>query len=230
MRTRRLVSIMVLLLTFVSLYTAQDVPQQSPTDWATIVGQVLDPNGRPVAQAKITYFPLDVAISGPLPSGAITDQNGHYRLKLPAFHGRTRLCAVKESAGYPDTQGLLFVSGKENMPEISLTPGAYLENVDIHLGAPDGILRGAIVDEITGTPVTKARITLRRKDPESMYSTTVPNDGQFTFALPEAPIEVKVDAPGYVAWHYQDPINSTNGLVLASEESKTIGIKMRQVK
>ena len=63
-----------------------------------------------------------------------------------------------------------------------------------------------------------------------MYSTTVPNDGRFTFALPEAPIGLNVDAPGYVAWHYQDPINSTNSLVLASEESKTIGIKMRQVK
>ena len=226
MNKYRVISMIFLIHAFALLMWTQAAPQQLPSDWATITGQVLDSDGHPVSGATISFFPLDVAISGPLPKGPITDQNGRYRLKLPAFHGRTRLCAVKESAGYPDTQGLLFVSGKENMPEVSLVPGGYIENIDIHLPPPDGILEGFIVDGKTGIPVTNARITLRRKDPQSMYSTSVSNDGRFTFALPEAPIEVTVDAPGYVPWVYREALNGTDNLILASSESRRIEIKM----
>ncbi|MGH9530734.1 MAG: carboxypeptidase-like regulatory domain-containing protein [Terriglobales bacterium] len=202
---------------------------QTPEDWATVTGRVLDSEGRPVAAAKISAFPLDVAISGPMPVAPLTDQEGKYRLVLPAYHGRTRLCAVKPEAGYPDTQGLLFVSGQESSPEVRLTDGARLENVDIKLGSPDGTLAGFVVDAETRMPITKARISLRRASPASMYSTTISPDGHFFFALPHAPIEITVTAPGYVPWSYNDIQSGTNALELASSDHRVITVELKHV-
>jgi protocatechuate 3,4-dioxygenase beta subunit len=169
---------------------------------------------------------MDVGSSGGLPS-AVTDREGRYRLTSAAFPGRRRLCAAKESAGYPNTHGLLFVSGKENMPEVSLTAGGHLENVDIRLGPPDGILEGSVIDLRTGAPIPKARITLHRSDPESMYATSLPPDSHFVFALPPVPIEITVEAPDYKPWEYRNPQSLAKGLVLSNSDHRVIAVELR---
>jgi len=199
---------------------------QTPADRATVTGRVLDADGRPVGGAKISIFPLDVAVSGGMPPQPMTNQDGRYRLVSPAFPGRTRLCAVKESAGYPDTQYLLFASGEESMPEVSLTPGGHLENVDIHLGPPDGTVEGFVIDAGTRAPVSKARITLHRSEPESISSTSLPPDGHFFFALPQAHIDITVTAPSYLPWTYKDPHSAANSLVLRTSEHREITVEL----
>jgi Carboxypeptidase regulatory-like domain len=179
-----------------------------------------------LAGAKISAFPLDAAISGGIARQPVTDQNGKFRYVLPAYPGRTRLCAIKESAGYPDTQGLLFASPGENIPEVSLVPGGHLENVDIHLGSPDGILEGSIVDGVTGAQVPKARITLHRSEPESMYSTSLGPDGSFLLALPQAPIELSVIAPGYQPWKYKDALTGLDKVVIHSTDRRSIVVAL----
>jgi hypothetical protein len=201
---------------------------QTPAGWATITGRVLDSDGRPVPGAKISVFPMDVAVTGGMPRQPITDEEGRYRLVSPAFPGKTRLCAVKESAGYPDTQGLLFTSGGDSMPEVSLVPGGHLENVDIRLGPPDGILEGSVIDAETRAPVPKARITLHRRDPESMHSTSLPKDGHFLFALPPAPIEIAVVAPGYTPWKYKDAQSGVENLVLTNSDHRVITVELKR--
>jgi len=203
---------------------AQKVPKEKPAGWATVSGRVLDSEGRAVTGARISAFPLDAAVSGGMPRQPVTDREGRYRFTLPAYPGRTRLCAVKESAGYPDTQGLLFASETDSMPEVSLPPDGYVEDIDIRLGRPDGVLEGSVVDAITGSPISNARITLHRNTPESMYFTSLPPDGHVLLALPPVPIEVAVEAPGYRTWRYQDPKNQSNALVLESSENRRIMI------
>lgn len=198
---------------------------QVPTNWAVIEGRVLDFENHPLPGARISIFPMDVAFSGGLPS-ATTDRDGKYRLSSPPFVGRTRLCAVKESQGYPDTQDLLFVSGKESMPEVNLTPGSHLYDVNIHLGPPNGIVEGSVIDAASGSSVAKARITLHRNTPESMYSTSIPDDGHFVFALPPAPIEITVTAPGYAPWKYRDP-SGANALMIAESAHKIITVDLK---
>lgn len=200
---------------------------QAPTSSATLTGRVFESDGSPLPGAKISVFPMDVAISGAMPSGAITDEKGEYKLMIPAYPGRVRLCAVKESAGYPDTQGLLFASGKESMPEVKLSPGDDLSGVDIHLGPPDGVLEGSVVDSRTQVPVRGARINLHRNNPESMYSGTLPPDGHFRFALPPAPIEISVTAPGFLPWRYKDTDNGGNELVLRTSERRTVTVELK---
>lgn len=201
------------------------IPLRSQTvPLVSVTGRVIDDQGQPIAGARISIFPMDVAVSGGLPV-ATTDQEGRYRLVTPAFPGRTRFTAVKESAGYPDTQGLLFVSGKERMPEVSLATGN--QEVNIHLGPPDGILEGTVLDSQTRTPLSKARITLRRAQPASMYSTSLPPNGHFMFALPPFPIEITVVAPGYMPWRYKDVETGASKLVLPASDHRVITIELR---
>jgi hypothetical protein len=197
-----------------------------PKDWATVTGQVLDSENRPVPQARISAFPLDVAVEGPVPRGPRTDREGRYKLSIPAYPGRTRLCAIKETAGYPDTQGLLFSSLNDSMPVISLRPSATINDVVIRLGPPDGVLDASVIAGEKGAPVATARISLRRDDPASIYSATVPADGHFTLALPPVPIHVSVDAPGYVRWTYKDPITGNPYLVLPGKSTKTLIVNL----
>lgn len=137
-----------------------------PSSWVTVTGQVLDSQVNPVSNATISVLPLDVGISGGLPI-AVTGKNGRFRMMSPSYPGRTRFVAVKEAAGYPDTQGLLFVSGvenKESRPEVLLSPpGAHMQ-VDIHLPPPDGILEATVIDAKTQAPISNARVMLDRDD------------------------------------------------------------------
>jgi hypothetical protein len=196
---------------------------QSPSDNATINGRVVDLENHPVSGARISIFPMDQAISGNLP-GAVTDADGKYTLISPPFVGRTLFCAVKESVGYPDTTGLLFSSGQESMPEQHLSPGAHM-TVDIRLGPPDGTFEGSVLDAKTHSPVPKARISLHRDAPESMYSGTLPPDGHFFFAFPPFPISITILAPGYRPWKYRDPITGADKLVLGSADHRAITVE-----
>ena len=205
---------------------AQSARPSLPKDWATVTGRVLDQDGRPVVGARIKVFPLDVAIGGPVPEPPLTDSEGRYHLSTPAYQGRTRLCAIKESAGYPDTNGLLFSSVDDNMPEVSLTPGAMLETINIRLGPPDGVVEVAVLDLTTGKPVSKARLVLRRTEPSAFYSATIPEEGHVTLALPNVPIYVSVQAPGYLQWVYKDDSTGKPYLLLPRGSSKVLSVNL----
>jgi hypothetical protein len=195
---------------------------QESTDVSTVAGKVLDMHGRPVQGAHITFFAMDNVVTGPKPVTPVTDLEGYFKLVLPPL-GRTRLGATKETEGYPDTQGLLFASGTEKMPEVNLAPGSHHEVV-IQLGPPDGTIEGTVVAADTQMPLNKGRITLRRNSPASMFSTTLPKDGHFLFALPSAPIEITIEAPGYRPWTYSDA--KSGALILPPSEHRTIRVEL----
>lgn len=195
---------------------------QVPEGWVVVTGQVLDAKGVPVAEAGISLFPA-AAFTGALPY-ATTDKNGFYRLVSPPF-GKAWLCAVKPSAGYPDTNSLLFAPEKDDRPEILLAPGAEL-NQYIHLAPPDGILEAHIIDAVTKATVPDGRVMMRRQNPEAFYSKTISRDGRFIYALPAVPIQINVSAPGYQPWRYRDPKTGTENLTLSSSDHRVITIEL----
>lgn len=168
------------------------IAQSAPE--SIIEGQVINPDGLGVPFARIVIFPMEQAVSGPLPT-TTTDSKGRFVLTTPPF-GKTRFCAVKESDGYPNTQLLLFSSGKETMPEVELAAGTRL-HLDIHLGEPDGVLHLSVVDASTGLPASHVRVTLRRHDPDAFFSTSLGENGKLELALPPVPIELSIASAGY---------------------------------
>lgn len=194
---------------------------QVPQGWAVVSGQVLDAQGKPVADATISLFPA-VPFQGGLPYAA-TNADGRYRLVSPPF-GKVWLCAVKPSAGYPDTNSLLFASEVDDRPEIFLDPNAVLTQ-DIHLARPVGVLEAQVIDTVTKAIVPNAHIAMRRQKPQAIYSENIPKDGHFLYALPSAPIEIYITAPSYRQWKYADQ-NGQNALVLASSERRKLTIEL----
>jgi hypothetical protein len=169
---------------------------------AHISGHVFDSNNAPIAGAKVRIFPLEVAWSGPMPI-SITDDHGSYHLDLPAV-GKSKVLAIKESAGYPDTSMKICTSGDEHEPVVSLLPGVILTGVDIHLGKADGSLQINIVNRDTGAPIHGARVVLRRKDDPSIFYSAGINQPTITLPLPDKAITIEVSAPGFSTWRFVD--------------------------
>jgi len=188
---------------------------------AVVIGRVLDYRGQPVAGARISMLP-ESGFSGVLPS-ADTNDDGRYRLVSPPC-GLVWLVAVKESAGYPDINSLLFAPEVNTRPKVLLAPGSQIEQ-DIHLGHPFGVMEGSTVDAKTGAVVSTARILMRRDKPESMYSETI-RDGHFLYALPPVPIDISITAPGFLPWRYKDAQNGSSKLVLQTDEHRKMKIEL----
>lgn len=196
---------------------------------ARVSGHVYDAAGNPLVRAQVRVFPLETAFSGGL-AGAITDSNGFYTFDTPAY-GKTRILVIKEEAGYPNTMGAIFAPDVETLPEVSLTPGAELHDVDIHLGEPDGSIQGKIRDAVSQAPIIGARITLRRaSDPEVMYSTNSNRDSTFRFVLPNRPITMTISAPGYSSWTYINAFTGDHFLQLESQDRRKIVVELQPLK
>jgi hypothetical protein len=191
----------------------------------SLAGRVYESDGRPLAGARVFLFPLEAAVSGPLP-GAVSGEDGSYRLTSPAF-GKTRISASLERLGYPDTFYKIFSSPADHFPEVILAPGVRLESVDIHLGLPDGLVEGTVLDRTTGTAVPFARITLRWSDePSVSMSEDVPRTGHFQYALPMRPIAVEITAPGYRPWVYVNPSTGARFVELAPHDRLSVQIEL----
>jgi Carboxypeptidase regulatory-like domain len=210
------------LLFYLTLGLVLAAPAQQSNQVAIVSGRVLDAQGLPVPDAKISIFPM-AAVSGGMPS-ATTDRDGRYRLVSPPF-GDTWFSAVKETAGYPDTNALLFAPEVDDRPKVFLGPGTQT-TLDIHLGVPDGILEGVVTDAAMKAKIGNARITLRREAPKAIYSGTLPPDGHFLFALPPTRIEISVTAPGYLPWKYRDSQTGSDKIVLPNSNRQTLSVQL----
>jgi hypothetical protein len=200
---------------------------QGAQDRVSLSGYVYDHNGKALGGARIFLFPLEAAIGGPLPA-AISNQDGSYHLTAPAF-GKTRICASLERLGYPDTFNQVFSSPADQFPELILSAGSQFGNVDIHLGPPDGIFEGTVVDRETGAIVQLARITLRwAEDPSVLRSENVPRSGHFLYALPKRQISIEIAAPGYRPWTYRNPSTNAQFIELESDDHRSLTIELER--
>ena len=195
---------------------------------SSVSGHVYDSEGHPLAGARVIPFPLEVGMSGLVPS-AVSTADGSYRLALPAY-GRTRICASKEGAGYPDTTSAIFLSGKENEPVVNLVAETHLYDIDIRLPPPDGRLDLTVTDKNSGLAIPNARITLRRDEyPSVMYATDIGETGHFYIELPNRPIQIFVTAGGYQTFRYKDPITGNQSITILPHQHKMIVVQMSAV-
>jgi hypothetical protein len=174
---------------------------------------------------KIVAIPFEVGFTGSLRT-ATTDKNGSYSLQSPFFE-KIRVIAYNESAGYPDTTGVLFTNKDEKFQFVEIGPDQSSVVVDIKLPPPDGILSGKVLDSSTGKAILQARITMRwAEDSEVMYSSYVKNDGEFAYALPARAITVEVTAPGYRPWRFTDSKTGSNSIALPLGSKTTVDVNL----
>jgi hypothetical protein len=190
-------------------------------------GHVYQNNGKPLAGAKVSLFPLEVGIAGPMPE-TISDKDGGYQMSVPAL-GKTRILARLERLGYPNTFYKVFADPHDHFPEVTLARGEPLEQVDIHLGTADGIVDGEVIDRETGKVVNSAKITLRwANDPSVFLSEGIRVGGSFEYSLPKRPITITIDAPGYRTWSYTNASNSSHHIELDPAEHVSIRAELEK--
>ncbi|MGH9398802.1 MAG: carboxypeptidase regulatory-like domain-containing protein [Thermoanaerobaculia bacterium] len=166
-----------------------EVRADGPNQWrpillalgASIAGQVLAPDGKPVAGALVTTLSSDVR-----PARATTDADGRFRLEDLAPQTRTSLTFTAEG----------FARAEQNA-----TPPA--EDLRIVLKAT-GILRGRVEDAASKKPVTAFTVSIRPTSPDGFgsyerKSVAIQSEGG-AFEMPDVPPgtwSVRASAPGY---------------------------------
>lgn len=178
--------------------------------------------------AKIDLLPLEVAWSGPRPF-VQTDEHGYFHVTVPAL-GKTRVSASEISAGYPDTHFKLFSSDNDSPSIVDITADQPVNHVDIHLGPPDGIIRGRLVNKKNGNGVRLATILMEwADDPSVMYSESALDSGTFQYALPKHPIMLKITAPGFKPWTYTNAQTGDKFLNIDSGERLSTLVELEPV-
>jgi hypothetical protein len=133
--------------------------------------------------------------------------------------------ASKVAEGYPDTSVYALFSNDENVePVVDLKDQAELNGVDIHLAPPDGTLELDIIDKETGAVVQAARLTMRRADTHTFYSTDIRN-GMYSTPLPDKPISIEISANGYQGWRYLSP-RGAESIEIRSLEVRKIRVEL----
>jgi Carboxypeptidase regulatory-like domain len=189
-----------------------------------IHGYVVNSAGQGVSGATVEAIPENLNIS--LVPSTITDGTGGYTI-ASQVPGQLRVLAFKESDGYPNTAGLVFTTGDEHFPLIDAMYGQVLNNVDIVLPPPDGVIQGIVRNAKTGSIAAQARITMNWVEkPEVMYSSYLKSDGTFLFALPLRPIAIEITAPGFKAWHYGSGKNDQGFAFLRPGSNTKIDINL----
>lgn len=163
----------------------------------SVRGRVVDENGKPVGDAKVTTTPVDAP--GQPEKSTRTDAQGYFVIAgLP--WGKYKVGAEKPEVGYPD-MSLTFYSDIAEPAPILLTPATPEAHEDFTLRVKAGVLTGIVTDAVSNDPVP-ATFLLRRADhPEKLlfveaashYRILVPSDTD---------VKLEVAAPGYETWYY----------------------------
>jgi len=185
-----------LIATLIFAYTALAQDAAKPRV-GTVVGRVLDAQGKGVAGAHVYAFLVDKPGMGGR-FYAITDENGNFSLNR-VLSGLNEIHAFKQEDGYPDNLFAFFSSAR--VPTVEMPSGGSVNDVIVRLGPTSGQLTGALVNSRSSTAISQATITLTREDNPQYYVKMGPDkDGHFRLLVPPLPFRVRVAATGFEAW------------------------------
>jgi hypothetical protein len=188
-----------------------------------IRGRVVDAQGQPVPKAKLHVLKFGSDFNGRVVF-YMADAQGNFSIKgLAPGAYNVYVSAVEE--GYADTD-YLFYSGKErSVPEAVVSEQQPTPFLTVHVGPKAANLAGHVVNAVTGAPIGNATMTFNRPESQLMFLTTSLNQpdvkGGFNFLLPSAPLTIKVTAPGYANWYYQNEGSRKQMDLLTLEPGRT---------
>jgi hypothetical protein len=230
-----LVTILLAVSTFYALTPSRQVVHKAgEAQPGEIRGRVVDALGQPVPKAKLHVLKFGSDFNGRVVF-YMADAQGNFSIKGLA-PGAYNVYVSAAEEGYADTD-YLFYSGKErSVPEAVVSEQQPTPFLTVHVGPKAATLAGHVVNAVTGAPIGDATMTFNRPENQLMFLRTSLNQpevkGGFNFLLPSAPLTIKVTAPGYANWYYQNEgsRNQMDLLTLEPGRTKELIVRMRPLK
>ena len=186
----------------------QDTEQSIPHGCGVITGRVIDTQGNPVAGVEVRAMITDHVPRGRLFS-SITDSDGKF--SIPCVEpGKNGVYTSKEDDGYPDNLLTPFRNAAmrpklDEHPIVDVVDQKITAGVEIRLGPPAGRLTVQVTDANTSAPIENATITFCMADDAKVcQSIDIGKSGEYSILLPPIPLTLKVSAPKYQDWRYQN--------------------------
>jgi Carboxypeptidase regulatory-like domain len=217
---KQTIVILSLLLLSVSVFAQSNTPTQNPL---VINGQVVDENGRPVAQAQVEARPN--SLTGALPR-AFTDDEGKFSI-LVRTAGPFRLTASKLSDLYAPTASPFYYPAKELLPEVIVDYGRPTPFTTVHLGPRAGKINFGVVDNVTGQPIQQVIIrACRAESPKYCRRQVFTNPmGMFQMLVPSVLVVLQVSAEGYKDW-VQAEVDEPAKWLVASNSTTVVNVRV----
>jgi hypothetical protein len=166
-----------------------------------IAGRVIDAEGRPVVEERLTLIPADQNQKNQQPfglmnaTGSQTDDRGMFRI-YGLSPGQYKISVGRDDSTYFGGNGRVAykrtfypdATDPADAKVIEVTEGSEQTNVDITVGQtlPGFAVSGRVVDGETGRPVPNMRFVLRRLLNDNSYAganSSVPSNSQGEFRL-----------------------------------------------
>jgi len=195
----------------------------------SIIGQVLDLDNRPIAQAAV-YAHLAVPEQAETPPCALANDEGRFSIQIEK-PGKYVISAHQEKEGYADTSAVAFGPPAVPLPEVEAGENPAQQQVVIYLGPKAGKLIGHVIDAETSLPIESGKIELCQRTPQSvfiMHASIYKGDVQLL--VPTTPFTLKVSAAGYRDWNGNAVSSEPGVFVIGSGDVQELEISLHPEK
>jgi hypothetical protein len=198
----------------------------SAQDYGSIAGTVVDEGGESVQGATVYAHPMDRPMAGIIPH-ATTDGSGSFNISMLDY-GRYSVSAAKPDEGYPELYLAFYAGLRANPLVVGLSVKHQSASVALGLGNKAGILKGTVVDAVTGKPLN-ANVEFRWVlEPRNFLSGSGLANAEFRILVPSNnPVTMVVSLKGYENWAYlTDKSPVKNAILLRPGEKLHLDIRL----
>jgi hypothetical protein len=219
---------MTLILVLALLAHAGNPSQAAKKDTGTVEGVVVDANNKPIKGASVYADNLSLPAPGRLHT-VQTDDQGHFVVD-DVYPGDIVVRAFKEADMYGQVDSKFNMPEGESVPKFELKPGEVFKGIVIRLGRKAGLLQLRVLDAGTNELIKGITFEMCRGDHQGDRGYCIWGSAQgdyHVFVAADAPISIKVSAPNYRDWTYQDNAQKSPYLALAPGEERTLTINLQ---
>jgi hypothetical protein len=221
---------MTLIFCMILLAQTGNPSQAAKKDTGTIEGVVVDANNKPIKDASVYAVTLSLPTHGRLQT-VQTDDQGHFVLD-DVYPGDIVMRAFKEADMYGQVNSKFNMPDGESLVKFELKAGEVFKGIVIRLDKKAGRLQLRVLDAGTNELIKGITFEMCRGDHQGDRGYCIWGSAQgdyHVFVAADAPISMKVSAPDYREWTYQDNAQKSPYLALAPGEERTLTINLQPV-
>ena len=222
---------MTLIFCMILLLAQAGNPSQPAKDTGTVEGVVVDANNKPIQDASVFAVTVNLPFHGRLHT-VQTDEQGHFVLD-DVYPGDIVMRAFKEADMYGQVDGKFNMPDEDSLVKFVLKAGDDFKGVLIRLDKKAALLQLRVLDAGTNELLKGITFEMCRGDHQGdrgycMWGTAQAD--YHVYVVADAPISIKVSAPNYREWTYQNNAqNHAPYLALAPGEKRTLTINLQPV-